>query len=196
MDVANTIVSNSLGFGILHDYGADSITIRYSNVWSTQGVNYSGTADRTGSNGNISVDPVYKSRINGNYRLNEGSPCIDAADGAVAPLTDLMGAPRYDDPQTPNTGRHPSGAYADLGAYEYVETAESDMDLMVTGVSGPPRLQPGNRWKWSGRLPIPVPGQCRAPGMTRSAWPPKRRRGVCWKRHAGEVLSSADPGTR
>ena len=63
---------------------------------------------------------------------------IDAADGAVAPETDSMGFPRYDDPRVDNTGTATSsGAYADIGAYEFVETAESPIDLVVTDVDGP-----------------------------------------------------------
>jgi hypothetical protein len=138
LDIANTIVSNSIAAGIMHDLGTDTVTIRNSDVWSPQGVNYSGTADRTGINGNLSVDPKYKNRENGNYRLNYHSPCIDAADGTFAPASDLMGAPRYDDPRTANTGTPtPGGAYADMGAYEFVETASSNVDLLVSSVTGP-----------------------------------------------------------
>ena len=49
-----------------------------------------------------------------------------------------MGAPRYDDPRTENTGvPDAQGAVADIGAYEFVEGAESDLDLVVVDVRGP-----------------------------------------------------------
>ncbi|MCU0663534.1 MAG: hypothetical protein MUC50_14550 [Myxococcota bacterium] len=50
--------------------------------------------------------------------LQSGSPCIDAANGDVAPQLDLDGLSRYDDPLTPNTGAGTPN-YADMGAYEY-----------------------------------------------------------------------------
>ncbi len=58
LDVTNSIISHSSLAGILHDYGTDSLTIRYSDVWNPGATNYSGTADRTGQNGNISADPA------------------------------------------------------------------------------------------------------------------------------------------
>ena len=51
-------------------------------------------------------------------RLQAGSPCIDAADGAAASPTDILGRPRFDDPATPNTGTG-TPPYADIGAYEF-----------------------------------------------------------------------------
>ena len=140
LQVINTIVTNSSDSGIDYDSGSLA-SVRYTNVWVPLGsgsVNYRGTSDRTGTNGNISVDPEYKNRQNGNYRLNYQSPGIDAADGALAPAADFMGAPRYDDPRTANTGTPTaSGAYADMGAYEFVETADSNADLIVSSVTGP-----------------------------------------------------------
>jgi hypothetical protein len=50
-------------------------------------------------------------------RLQPGSPCIDAADGPVAPEFDLDGNARVDDPATDNTGLGPP--WADMGAHEY-----------------------------------------------------------------------------
>lgn len=59
-----------------------------------------------------------------------------------------MGAPRYDDPRTPNTGVPTAGGtYADMGAYEFVETAESNVDLIVSAVTGPSTAVAGDRVK-------------------------------------------------
>jgi len=49
--------------------------------------------------------------------LQPGSPCIDAADGTVAPEFDFLGNARVDDPGSPNTGLGPP--WADIGAFEY-----------------------------------------------------------------------------
>lgn len=147
LSAVNTIVSNSYESGVQYDFGAQPV-VRYSNIWSAApgALSYRNTVDRTGSGGNTSVDPRYKDRTRGNYRLAYLSPAIDAADGAMAPLTDLAGAARYDDPRSPNTGiPTASGAFADLGAYELVESADSDVDLVVTDVRGPQRATAGER---------------------------------------------------
>ncbi|MBM4083452.1 MAG: right-handed parallel beta-helix repeat-containing protein, partial [Planctomycetes bacterium] len=106
--VVNSIISNSLEYGVDWDWGSYAADVRYSDVWN------SGTADFhnwfgqpdpvVGVNGVISADPLYKNRDKGDYRLNYRSPAIDAGDGGVAPAADRMGAPRYDDPRTANTG--------------------------------------------------------------------------------------------
>ncbi|HQE93847.1 MAG TPA: carboxypeptidase regulatory-like domain-containing protein [Anaerolineae bacterium] len=137
LTVINTIVSHNLTYGVNNCCGSSAV-VRYSNVWSSSGSNYSGLADPTGTNGNVSVDPQFKDTAGGNYRLRYASPMIDAADGTLAPATDMLGAPRYDDPRTPNTGITTTlGAFADMGAYEFVETAPSDLDLVVDSVVGP-----------------------------------------------------------
>ncbi|MGC9349860.1 MAG: DUF7619 domain-containing protein, partial [Anaerolineae bacterium] len=141
--VANTIIANSLDYGI-DNVLSSPIDLSYSNVWSTQGVNYHNMADPTGSNGNVSVDPAFKNHAAGNYQLQYVSPMIDAADGAVAPETDCAGAPRYDDPRVENTGTATgTGAYADIGAYEFVEAAESPIDLIVTEIDAPGAVTAG-----------------------------------------------------
>ena len=72
--------------------------------------------------GNISADPVFVDAPGGNYRLDAGSPSIDAGDSSALPggLTqDLDGSPRYvNDWMTPDTGTGPPPAI-DMGAYEY-----------------------------------------------------------------------------
>jgi hypothetical protein len=145
LEVSNTIISNSLDAGI-DNVLSSPLTLRYSDVWSALGSNYVRMADQTGLNGNVSADPRFKDRERGNYRLDYASPAIDAADGPAAPEMDLAGSPRYDDPRTPNTGIAASdGAFADMGAYEFVETAESDVDLVVTSVVGPTAANAGEK---------------------------------------------------
>ncbi len=142
--IQNTLVTHNFAYGILHDYGGDTITVHYSDIWNPEAVNYSGTADRTGQDGNLTVDPQYRDRARENFQLGYLSPVIDAADGAAAPATDAMGAPRYDDPRTENTGLPGAGSvYADMGAFEFVETAASNIDLVVTRINGPATAQAG-----------------------------------------------------
>jgi hypothetical protein len=62
----------------------------------------------SGSNGNITNEPVFVDRLNGNFRLQSNSPCINAGDNAyVTGSTDMDGRPRI------------VGASVDMGAYEY-----------------------------------------------------------------------------
>lgn len=154
MIATNVIVANSGTAGILHDYGPDALTVAYSDLWNPSATdgNYSGTADQTGKMGNISVDPKFKNAVARNYRLNYGSPCLDSGSGLAAPVTDFMGAPRYTDPRSPHTGvRTAQGAYADMGAFEFVEMAASDLDLIAYDVTGPAQVAAGElatiHWK-------------------------------------------------
>ncbi len=65
----------------------------------------------------VDANPQFVDGDGGNFMLDEGSPCIDAADGVSAPELDFAGNSRVDDPETDNTGEGPP--WADIGAYEY-----------------------------------------------------------------------------
>ena len=67
--------------------------------------------------GNLDQDPQFFDAQRGDLRLSDGSPCVDAADGAAAPELDMAGNPRFDDPDSPNTGVGPP--WVDMGAHEY-----------------------------------------------------------------------------
>ncbi|MDD5454762.1 MAG: C25 family cysteine peptidase [Candidatus Ratteibacteria bacterium] len=67
--------------------------------------------------GNIDSDPLFinpENPLSHGLRLEEISPCIDAANGDTAPLTDILGQERVDIPGIPNATSIP----ADMGAYE------------------------------------------------------------------------------
>jgi hypothetical protein len=72
----------------------------------------------------------------GDLRLQTGSPCIDAANGDVAPDNDILGNPRHDDPGMDNIGAgYPN--YVDMGAYEFQgTTGMSDSLTVIDPVSG------------------------------------------------------------
>ncbi|MGP8233898.1 MAG: carboxypeptidase regulatory-like domain-containing protein [Limisphaerales bacterium] len=142
MNVVNSIIADSLTAGLAYCCGSSLSTFEYNDVWSATGTYASSTwpvADQTGLNGNISVNPNFVNAAQGDFELNYGSPCIDAADGAVAPLTDLTGAPRYNDPRTlVKAGiKNANGLYPDMGAFEFVQTASSPIDLIANSVMGP-----------------------------------------------------------
>jgi len=95
---------------ILWDNGSDlnsDLTATFSNI-----------EDGDIGTGNISLDPLFVNSSISNFHLQPNSPCIDSATSDNAPNTDIEGNPRYDDPNTPNTGEGTS-PYYDMGAYEY-----------------------------------------------------------------------------
>jgi hypothetical protein len=54
----------------------------------------------------------------GDFRLQTGSPCVDAGDGDAAPTLDMDGNPRVDITAKPNTGTGTPDC-TDMGAYEF-----------------------------------------------------------------------------
>jgi len=75
-----------------------------------------------GFNGTISEDPRFVDMDNGDYRLLEDSPCIDAGDGDSATDTDLDQRERVDQIDVDDTGIG-DPTYVDMGAYEFVGEA-------------------------------------------------------------------------
>jgi hypothetical protein len=85
-----------------------------NDVFAIGGTTYGGIcSDQTGSNGNISADPLFISP--NNLRLQAGSPAIDAGDNGAPrlPAKDLAGNPRVVD------GDVDGNAVIDMGAYEF-----------------------------------------------------------------------------
>ncbi|TDJ57009.1 MAG: hypothetical protein E2O40_03610 [Planctomycetota bacterium] len=84
-------------------------------------VAYSNVQDGWPGTGNIDADPMFVDPDNGDFSLQPGSPCIDAADNTAVQedvTTDLDGNPRFlDVPETPDTGNG-TLPIVDMGAYE------------------------------------------------------------------------------
>jgi hypothetical protein len=89
--------------------------IRFNNIFSSSGMAYGGRcADRTGMDGNISLDPLFANPTQGDYHLQQGSPSIDSGDNLTPylPDKDLDGHPRIQDGDGNGT------AIVDMGVYE------------------------------------------------------------------------------
>jgi hypothetical protein len=144
VDSVNNIIANCTFYGNaardgsiiyldahIYDGSGTFISISNSAIWDNSvplvwiNDTYAGRYDITYScgemdpgPGTVGADPMFADPDRGDFHLQSGSPCIDAADGEAAPEHDIEGYLRYDDPSTPNTGTGlPS--YADMGAYEY-----------------------------------------------------------------------------
>lgn len=100
------------------NFNAAAPSFRYCDVLGSGGSGAWAAAIGADAGGNIDADPLFIAAGSQNYHLQRGSPCIDAADGDLAPDRDMEGRARVDDPETANTG---AGApnYADIGAFEY-----------------------------------------------------------------------------
>lgn len=95
------------------------------NGYGLQSINQTG--------GNIWSDPLFKAPDIGDFRLQTGSPCINAGDGSAAPELDYFGQPRADYPYAPNTGiASANGAVPDIGIHEI-----AFFPLAATELKGP-----------------------------------------------------------
>jgi serine protease len=96
----NIIVGNGVGLEV--DFGSGP-TWDHNLVFGNAS-NYSGIADQTGVNGNLSTDPLFVNSGSNNFQLLLGSPAIGAGSAVDAPSVDFNGNPR-------NPGSIDIGAY-------------------------------------------------------------------------------------
>lgn len=106
-----TVANNILAFngqGVSNPDGGTTLPAFINNdVYGNAAGGFSSVPDPTGTSGNISADPLFLDRGNGDYQLATASPCLDAGNDslAVGPMS-LNGMPRI------------LGAHVDIGAYE------------------------------------------------------------------------------
>ncbi len=114
-------------------------TLSRNDVFANGGGNYVGVADPTGSEGNLSVDPLFVLASDGNYHLSSRkghfttggwvadamhSPCIDAGPALAAGSPEPM----------PNGGRRNLGAYGDTNeASKSFATPAPKPDMRIRG---------------------------------------------------------------
>ena len=75
-------------------------------------------ADAAASGRRVDIWGPGVTNLQTDLHLQPGSPCIDGGDGLTAPESDLDGLPRFDDPDTTNTGMG-TPVYTDHGCYEF-----------------------------------------------------------------------------
>jgi parallel beta-helix repeat protein len=99
---------------------------RFNNIFSTDGMAYGGICtDKTGTDGNISADPLFTNPAQGDYHLQQGSPSIDAGDNLTPNLldTDIDGDTRILD------GDGDGIAIVDMGVDEFLVRPSFDICL-------------------------------------------------------------------
>lgn len=93
----NLLTNNAVGFRVTS--GGSGLNNDYNDVWGN-GVNYWGQGNAYRGANSISANPLLVNPVAGDFRLQAGSPCIDAGDPD----------PFYNDPD---------GSRADIGAIPY-----------------------------------------------------------------------------
>jgi hypothetical protein len=116
--VSGGAVTNAIVYFNLVGAGADNM------VTNGGSVGYSCSTPAMAGAGNIGDDPQFAGRVNGNYRLSSGSPCVDKGTNLVAVTNDLDGAVR------PQQGK--TALIHDMGAYEASAPAAT-FELLLSG---------------------------------------------------------------
>ena len=128
----NLICNATMGGGIFVDT-QDTITkTAFNDVWNNADGDYYTETNRTGINGNISLNPLFVDGGNNDYHLQDISPCINAGDPDFQPVPgelDFYGGSRV------------YARRVDIGAAEYYDNfrplANAGPDQVVTVTSLP-----------------------------------------------------------
>ncbi len=142
-----TITNNIITGNVYSIFNYNSSpTITYNDIWGNGFNSISNYRTSPIIANNISADPLFVDPANGDYRLQTGSPSIDAGtnDAPGLPETDSDGNPRIVD------GDGDGVAIVDMGAFEYPGAV-------------PPGWSEGRKTGWNGNMPPGLDKQDKTP---------------------------------
>jgi hypothetical protein len=100
LEVSNTVIAFGTGGPAVVYYSGPPLSFSCCDIYGNDGGDWVGAiAGFFGSDGNISLDPLFCDRPNGDYRLEEDSPC--APFSPQNPTCDLVGALSIGCPSSP-----------------------------------------------------------------------------------------------
>ncbi|MEM1323141.1 MAG: T9SS type A sorting domain-containing protein [Bacteroidota bacterium] len=116
LNLQNSIFYNPDGLNYAIEAGTPTVTSKGANLCSDDSME----DDLTHSKDLINTDPLLVNFIDGDLKLTESSPCVNAGISAGAPLFDIEGKPRVDS--------------VDIGAYESLFTITSTTEVIDNSV--------------------------------------------------------------
>ena len=116
--------STTANYNLVYQSGAGAWYTWAGTTYNSQSTLHSATGQESAGK---FANPLFVNAAAWNLQLSAGSPAIDSANAAASgeQSTDILGNPRADDPNTPNTG-NPAGSYSDRGAYEFQPGGEAE----------------------------------------------------------------------
>ncbi|MCX6257287.1 MAG: hypothetical protein NTW49_05230 [Bacteroidia bacterium] len=150
----NCIISNHSGFGVActtinvspHVHMINSLlyhnfsgNFNFNDNWLGHNITVNANSDSCDAYMNIQRDPLFVNLLNHDYRLNTGSPCIDAGlNDSVGYSFDIAGQLRLWD------GNNDGDTVVDIGAYEY----HGPVETIVTPVTDRNIIFPNPCWDY------------------------------------------------
>ncbi|MEN6370801.1 MAG: right-handed parallel beta-helix repeat-containing protein [Armatimonadota bacterium] len=140
--IVNNLITHNDSAGVYVSGTTSSPILKNNCIYTLNGVNYTGITDKTGKDGNISVDPKIASPEYGQLYLQPSSPCIDAGDNSLVQGTwvDRNGQPRIQD------GNGDATAITDIGAYEFDGTGTVFTPVIIRVSTTGNDANEGNDW--------------------------------------------------
>jgi hypothetical protein len=119
--------------------GNKSVTVLKTS-YSDIGEVAANTVSYTTGAGDIDADPVFVNPAAGDYSLHTDSPCRDSGSSVGVPDHDFFGVSR------------PQGAGYDIGAVEYQETVQSNIELL--SLKGSEVIEAGGHYNITWKAPL------------------------------------------
>lgn len=125
----NIVVGNTTQSAVVCE-GSGSPAFGGNDFLNSGGAEVSGCADPVGTNGNVSLDPVFRNPDYNDYHLRPDSPLVDAGTADAGVTTDIDGDAR------PFDGDASGVAQIDIGADEATDSLLFSPDYIVFGSFG------------------------------------------------------------